>query len=188
MLKTPGQPSKVAQKSLTSLPADLLFQLATQSMATVNVVLAALANPAAPQNDFFHKALVGALAPRAPDLAQSLTGHNVVNAIVDIPSRGKERSVPFHLKQTVMASLADHEAALRESWFGRSVWRTWKGDKWKTRRSDWVKWAKEVDGPGDETTLKPWEKRKLEQQRGGQPRPQPRKERQEKVEVEEDGE
>ncbi|WYZ34193.1 hypothetical protein EsH8_I_000469 [Colletotrichum jinshuiense] len=176
MLKTPGNPSKVAQKSLIALPSELLVQLATTSAATMTVLTTALANPAAPQNEFFHKSLVSALAPHVAELAQSQFGHNIVNAIIEIPSRGKERSVPFHVKQTIISSLAEHEKTLRDSWTGRSVWRTWKGDMWKTRRSDWVKWAKEVDGPAEELKLKPWERRKLEQQQRGQPPRQPQRE------------
>ncbi|GKT55713.1 rRNA processing protein [Colletotrichum tofieldiae] len=174
MLKTPGNPSKVAQKSLVAMPPDLLVKLATTAMASMTVLTTALASPAAPQNEFFHKALVGALAPHVAELAQSQFGHNVVNAIIEVPSRGKDRSIPFHVKQTIISSLAEHERTLRDSWMGRSVWRTWKGDMWKTRRSDWVKWAKEVDGPAEETKLKPWERRKLEQQRGPQPRQLPK--------------
>ncbi|TQN71140.1 Nucleolar protein 9 [Colletotrichum shisoi] len=174
MLKTPGNPTKVAQKSLAAVPADLLVKLATTAMASMTVLTTALASPAAPQNEFFHKALVGALAPHVAELAQSQFGHNVVNAIIEVPSRGKDRSIPFHVKQTIISTLAEHERTLRDSWTGRSVWRTWKGDMWKTRRSDWVKWAKEVDGPAEETKLKPWERRKLEQQRGPQPRQLPR--------------
>ncbi|KAF6827631.1 putative pumilio-family RNA binding repeat domain-containing protein [Colletotrichum plurivorum] len=187
MLKTPGNATKVAQKSLMALPADLLVQLATRSMATVNVLQTALAAPAAPQNEIFHRVLVAALAPHVAELAQSQNGHNVVNAIVEIPSRGKDRAVPFHVKQTIMATLGDHEPTLRDSWMGRSVWRTWKGDMWKTRRSDWSRWIKEVDGPAEEAKLKPWERRKLEQQqKGQQPRPQPREKKE--AAVEQDGE
>ncbi|GJC91621.1 pumilio-family RNA binding repeat domain-containing protein [Colletotrichum higginsianum] len=166
MLKTPGNPTKVAQKSLAAVPADLLVKLATTAMASMT--------PRGPQNEFFHKTLVGALAPHVAELAQSQFGHNVVNAIIEVPSRGKDRSIPFHVKQTIISTLAEHERTLRDSWTGRSVWRTWKGDMWKSRRSDWVKWAKEVDGPAEETKLKPWERRKLEQQRGPQPRQLPR--------------
>ncbi|KAK0376329.1 pumilio-family RNA binding repeat domain-containing protein [Colletotrichum limetticola] len=171
MLKTSGNPVKVAQKSLLATPPDLLVKLATTSMASMTVLTTALATPAAPQNEFFHKALVGAIAPHAAELAQSQFGHNVVLAIIEVPSRGTDRSIPFHVKQTIIGALAEHERALRDSWMGRSVWRTWKGDMWKTRRSDWVKWAKEVDGPAEETKLKPWERRKLDQQKGLQPRP-----------------
>ncbi|KAK1989837.1 pumilio-family RNA binding repeat domain-containing protein [Colletotrichum falcatum] len=175
MLKTPGNASKVAQKSLAALPPDLLVKLATTAAASANVLTTALASPAAPQNDFFHKALVGALAPHAAELAQSQFGHNVVSAVVEVPSRGgADRSVPFHVKQTIVASLAAHERALRDSWTGRSVWRAWKGDMWKTRRSDWVKWAKEVDGPAEEARPKPWERRRMEQQKGPQPRQPPK--------------
>ncbi|PTB77449.1 hypothetical protein M440DRAFT_1390763 [Trichoderma longibrachiatum ATCC 18648] len=72
-------------------------------------------------------------------------GHNLVNAIAEIPSKGKDWSIPQHIKDKVMTALAAHESQLRESWMGRSVWRTWKGDMWKTRRFDWKNWMKELD-------------------------------------------
>ncbi|KAL9943405.1 Nucleolar protein 9 [Verticillium nonalfalfae] len=157
MLATPGSAAKASQGSLSSLTTDQLFELATRSMPHVAVLTTALAQPGA--TPVFHKALVGRLAPRAAELALTQFGHNAVNAIIAVGS------VPFHVKGTIMAALAAREGEMRESWMGRSVWRTWKGDMWKTRHADWVRWAKEVDGGSagaggaeGEVKLKPWEK------------------------------
>ncbi|KAK7745874.1 Nucleolar protein 9 [Cytospora paraplurivora] len=149
LLSIPGSPARAAQASLLSLSAEQLFHLATSTTPSMVVVRTALSSPAEVTN--FHKALVTRLAPRVPELAQSQSGHNVVNAIVAIPSKaggpeGRAAGViPFHLKETVMARLGGDEKTLRDSWTGRSVWRAWKGDQWKFRRGDWVRFVKEVD-------------------------------------------
>ncbi|ROW15666.1 hypothetical protein VPNG_02114 [Cytospora leucostoma] len=149
LLSIPGTPAKTTQASLLSLTSDQLFHLATSTTPSMIVIKTALSSPAGVPN--FHKALVTKLAPRALELAQSQIGHNVVNAVVAIPSKaggGPEPQagvIPFHLKETVMSRLGGDEKALRDSWTGRSVWRTWKGDQWKFRRGDWVRFVKEVD-------------------------------------------
>ncbi|KAH6663768.1 hypothetical protein EV126DRAFT_507261, partial [Verticillium dahliae] len=123
MLATPGSAAKASQGSLSSLTTDQLFELATRSMPHVAVLTTALAQPGA--TPVFHKALVGRLAPRAADPRPHPVRHNA---------------------RPIMAALAAREGEMRESWMGRSVWRTWKGDVWKTRHADWVRWAKEVEG------------------------------------------
>ncbi|KAF3763859.1 hypothetical protein M406DRAFT_95399 [Cryphonectria parasitica EP155] len=149
LLHIPGAPAKAIQMSLLSLSGDQLFHLATSTTPSMIVIKTALSSPAQTPN--FHKALVTKLAPKAIDLAHSQIGHNVVNAIVSIPSKARPTSnaqtgvVPFHVKETMMTTLAGNEKQLRETWTGRSVWRTWKGDQWKFRRSDWIRYAKEVD-------------------------------------------
>ncbi|TPX18161.1 uncharacterized protein E0L32_002670 [Thyridium curvatum] len=142
-----GSPQKAIQKSLLALSSDDILKLAT-APATANVLVKALETPS--QNPVFHKSLVAALMPHAVALAASQQGHNVLNAVIAAPSRGGGDSgggiaVPFHLKEAVMARLGAQEKGLRDSWTGRSVWRSWRGDLWKNRRSDWVRWAKEVD-------------------------------------------
>ncbi|ROT35741.1 pumilio-family RNA binding repeat domain-containing protein [Sodiomyces alkalinus F11] len=163
MLATPVAPAKAAQASLLALSPEQLFDLATRSPASAGILTAALAHPS-PQNPIFHKALVANLIPRIGELADSQPGHTVVNAIVAVPSRGKDRAVPFHMKQNIMGKLAEREWQLRESWTGRNVWRTWKGDMWKTRPADWARWAKEVDGEV-EAKPKPWELLREKQQK-----------------------
>ncbi|CVK89339.1 probable Nucleolar protein 9 [Fusarium mangiferae] len=142
LLSIPG-PTKGVQESLLALEPQTLVRLATTSMPTVTVLTTALATPSS--NPAFHKSIASAILPHTHELAISQFGHNLINAIVEVPSKGKERSIPFHMKEAFMARLGDHEAELRDSWMGRSVWRNWKGDMWKTRRGDWKLWMREVD-------------------------------------------
>lgn len=163
LLSIPG-PAKGVQESLLALSPELLVKLATTSMPTVTVLTTALAIPS--NNPAFHKSIVNTILPHISELATSQFGHNLIVAIVEVPSKGKERSVPFHMKEAVMAKLGQHESELRESWMGRSVWRSWKGDMWKTRRGDWKAWMREVDvqpekpAPGPQKGMKEGDKSK----------------------------
>ncbi|PNY27259.1 Nucleolar protein 9 [Tolypocladium capitatum] len=141
-------PSKGVQEAILALPGDLFIRLATASMPTVTLLTTALSTPSA--NSLFQKSIVSTVTPHTSELATSQFGHNLVNAIAEVPSKGKDLSVPAHMKEAIMQQLGAHEAQLRESWMGRSVWRTWKGDMWKTRRGDWKVWMKEVDVPQKE--------------------------------------
>ncbi|KAL7960662.1 armadillo-type protein [Trichoderma compactum] len=136
-------PSKGVQESILALPSDLVLRLANTSLPTVTVLTTAVNTPST--NSIFQKSLINTLMPHIPDLATSQYGHNLINAIAEIPSKGKDWSIPQHMKDRIMAALGAHESQLRESWMGRSVWRTWKGDVWKTRRFDWKSWMKELD-------------------------------------------
>ncbi|TFB07246.1 Nucleolar protein 9 [Trichoderma ghanense] len=142
LLSIPG-PSKAVHESILALPSDLVLRLANTSLPTVTLLTTAINTPSS--NSVFQKGLVNTLMPHMSDLATSQYGHNLVNAIAEIPSKGKDWSIPQHIKDKVMTALAAHESQLRESWMGRSVWRTWKGDMWKTRRFDWKSWMKELD-------------------------------------------
>ncbi|EHK23509.1 uncharacterized protein TRIVIDRAFT_12335, partial [Trichoderma virens Gv29-8] len=136
-------PAKGVQESILALPSDLVLRLANTSLPTVTVLTTAIATPST--NSTFQKGLINTLMPHIPDLATSQYGHNLINAIAEIPSKGKDWSIPQHMKDKIMTALGAHESQLRESWMGRSVWRTWKGDMWKTRRFDWKSWMKELD-------------------------------------------
>lgn len=147
LLEISGTPSKVIQTSLLSLTPEQLNHLATSTTPAMIVLTTALASP--PQVPNFHKALVTKLSPKVVDLAGSQMGHNVVNSIIAIPSKASPDMatgvIPFHAKEAIMTNLARSEKQLRDTWMGRNVWRTWKGDLWKFRRADWVRFAKEVD-------------------------------------------
>ncbi|ODA75966.1 hypothetical protein RJ55_08607 [Drechmeria coniospora] len=147
LLSIPG-PSKAVHESILALSSDQLIRLATTSMPTVTLLTTAMTTPSA--NSLFQKSIVGTISARTAELAVSQFGHNLVVAVAGVPSKGKDLSVPYHLKEAMMNRLGSHEAELRESWMGRSVWRNWKGDTWKTRRGDWKVWMREVDGPPQE--------------------------------------
>lgn len=182
LLSIPG-PTKGVQESLLALEPSVLVRLATTSMPTVTVLATALATPSS--NPAFHKSIVSSLLPHIHELAVQQFGHNLVNAIAEVPSKGKERSVPFHMKEAIMGRLGEHEAELRDSWMGRSVWRSWKGDMWKTRRGDWKVWMREVDAHVESSL--PQRGRAAEKQQTARDRPSKKEEPivEDKMEVDE---
>lgn len=162
LLSIPGLPRKSIQTSIHNLPAEVLVSLATSSGPTAHVLLAAFSNPS--EDKIFHKRLVATLVPHTMELAQSQYGSKVLSSIIHIPSRSEGFMLPFHIKEQIMMQLGQHEAELRETFEGRKVWRAWQGDMCKTRRVDWIAWAKEVDSQSGETTAVelPWQKKKAD--------------------------
>ncbi|PHH75897.1 hypothetical protein CDD80_1983 [Ophiocordyceps camponoti-rufipedis] len=140
ILAIPG-PAKGVHEALMAVGEDALLKLAMASMPTVTILTDALSTPST--NSCFQKALVATMTKHVTELATSQFGHNLVKAVASVPSKGKDLSVPYHVKEVFMDRLGASEAQLRESWMGRSVWRSWKGDLWKTRRGDWRAWMRE---------------------------------------------
>lgn len=143
MLAIPESPRKAAQSSISALSEEQILELATSSGPTSHVIVGALKTPS--QKKIFHKALVAALRPHVMELANSEHGNKVLSAIIAVPSRSDGISLPFHIKEYFIMELGQHEQELRDSFIGRRIWRNWKGDLWKTRRVEWIAWAKEVD-------------------------------------------
>ncbi|KAG6072645.1 Nucleolar protein 9 [Claviceps sp. LM218 group G6] len=141
-------PHKAVHESLLALPPSHLVLLATTSFPTVTLLTTALRTPSA--NAVFQKSLVSRLSPHMGSLSTSQFGHNLVKALAEMPVRGKDLSIPLHVKEGIMQGLAGQEATLRDSWMGRSVWRSWKGDVWKTRSMEWKAWMREMEGVGEE--------------------------------------
>ncbi|KAI1361846.1 pumilio-family RNA binding repeat domain-containing protein [Xylaria arbuscula] len=143
MLAIPESPRKAVQASIAALSEEQILELATSSGPTSHVIVDALATPS--HNKIFHKALVAALRPHVMELANSEHGNKVLSAIISVPSRSDGISLPFHIKESIITELGQHEQELRDSFIGRRIWRNWKGDLWRNRRVDWIAWAKEVD-------------------------------------------
>ncbi|KAI1350399.1 pumilio-family RNA binding repeat domain-containing protein [Xylaria sp. FL0043] len=143
MLAIPESPRKAIQASIAALSEEQVLELATSSAPTSHVIVDALSTPS--QDKIFHKALVASLRPHVMELANSEHGNKVLSAIIAMPSRSEGISLPFHIKESIMTELGQHEQELRDSFIGRRIWRNWKGDLWRNRRVDWIAWAKEVD-------------------------------------------
>ncbi|KAI0965603.1 pumilio-family RNA binding repeat domain-containing protein [Xylaria arbuscula] len=143
LLAIPESSRKAIQASIAALSEEQVLELATSSAPTSHVIMDALSTPS--QNKIFHKALVSSLRPHVMKLADSEHGNKVLSAIIAVPSRSEGISLPFHIKESIMTELGQHEQDLRDSFIGRRIWRNWKGDLWRNRRVDWIAWAKEVD-------------------------------------------
>ncbi|KAL1891197.1 Nucleolar protein 9 [Sporothrix stenoceras] len=183
MLAIPGGPASAVQAALLDVSDTELAALANSYPAGARVVMAALQSTpslrGAAARIPLNKQLVARLVPHCMELATSPVGHVVLVAIVQTPSRtgpakmpgtaaptgdGEgappavavgELSLPFHLKDTLIASLANNEDTLRQTWCGRAVWRAWKGDLWRTRRSEWVHFAKAGEPEGLKLSVAP---------------------------------
>ncbi|KAG5993877.1 hypothetical protein E4U43_003372 [Claviceps pusilla] len=143
ILSIPG-PHKAVHESLLALSPSHLVLLATTSFPTVTLLTTALTTPST--NAVFQKSLVSLLTPHLSELSTSQFGHNLLTTLAEMPTRGKDLSIPFHIKESIMQTLGQRESDLRATWMGRSVWRAWRGDTWKTRTTDWRTWMKEMDG------------------------------------------
>ncbi|KAI0127885.1 pumilio-family RNA binding repeat domain-containing protein [Xylariales sp. AK1849] len=157
LLSIRGPPSNAIQASLLALPPELLLNLAMSSAPTAHVLTAAFSTPS--QNKAFHKVLVACLMKDTMALALSEHGSKTLSSVVSIPSKSDGFNLPFHLKEQIMNVLGQHEQELRDSFEGRRVWRAWKGDIWKTRRTEWISWAKEVDAQPDQMDIPFWKKK-----------------------------
>ncbi len=173
MLAIPRAPSSAVQAALAAVDGGQLAALATQSAAGARVLVAALQSPQQRRGGSsaarvpLNKQLVARLVPHCMALALSVPGHIVLEAIVGTPSRTETEdaeqsvapagpaSLPFHLKDALIAQLAGHEDELRQSRPGRSVWRAWKGDLWRHRRSEWVHFAKAGEPEGLQVATAP---------------------------------
>ncbi|KAI1339872.1 ARM repeat-containing protein [Xylariaceae sp. FL0016] len=154
LLSIPGLPRKVVQTSISDLSDQQILELATSTAPTSHVLVNALTTIA--KDKIFHKALVAKLRPHAMKLALSDNGNKVISSIVTTPSKGNGIVVPFHVKEQIMTQLGENEQELRDSFEGRKVWRSWKGDLWRNRRTDWIAWVKEFDPtPTTTTTNRP---------------------------------
>lgn len=142
LLSIRGRPAQAVQTSLLSLSEDQVLRMVTLSAQTAAVLTTALSTTARNRN--FHRALVALMLPSVQDMALSQHGHAVLNVVATLScQKESDITVSFHLKESVMVKLGAMEQDLRGTWAGRNVWKAWKGDMWRTRRSDWAWWARE---------------------------------------------
>ncbi|KAL8684718.1 MAG: hypothetical protein Q9224_006171, partial [Gallowayella concinna] len=76
------------------------------------------------------------IMPRLADMTEDLATHPVASHVVDKFWDGTEGLV--FIRQKIAERLLRSETTLRESVPGRAVWRNWRMDNYKTRRSDWM--------------------------------------------------
>ncbi|KAG5985357.1 hypothetical protein E4U55_004581 [Claviceps digitariae] len=143
-------PHKAVHESLLALPPSHLVLLATTSLPTVTLLTTALTTPST--NAVFQKSLVSLLTPHLGELSTTQFGHNLLTTLAEMPTRGKDLSIPFHIKESMMRTLAARESDLRATWMGRNVWRAWRGDTWKARNMDWRTWMKDMTDPSATNT------------------------------------
>ncbi|EFX04094.1 rRNA processing protein [Grosmannia clavigera kw1407] len=176
MQAIPGPPAQAVQKSLLALSSEQLAHLATATTASAAIVITAIAATNSDSHSRSQapvvKQLVARLVPAYLQLATSPSGHAVLVAIVQRPSRVADASagasggtpagafvahleLPFHLKEAFVSQLSTQEDTLRACWPGRVVWRAWRIDLWRSRRADWIRWSKAGEPEGLQKSTAP---------------------------------
>ena len=138
MLKVPGPANSFIINSLLDAPDAMLFVVAKDRSAT-HVLQLALAP--SPESLTFRRKILPRFYGSLGELATDANGSRVVDTLWSA-TQGL-----YFMKERFANELCDNEAALRESFYGRNVWRNWQMDLFNRRRRDWTASAKGLDAP-----------------------------------------
>lgn len=141
LLQTPTTFPLVHQ-SLLHLPITTLLTLAKSPTAS-RILQAALTSPFSTPSS--NRQLIPKIYTHIAELAMHISGSHLIDALWSA-THGSH-----FVKERVAAELADAEPLLRESRFGRVVWRNWKMDLYTRRRGEWQAVAKEGVGEKERT-------------------------------------
>ena len=115
--------------SLLRLGTTLTLNLARDSVAS-RTLQAALKSPNA--SVIFRRKIIQQFYGHIGELALDPAGSHLIDAVWQ-----GTHGLAF-IRERIAEELAENEAALRESFVGRAVWRNWHMDLYRRRRSDWV--------------------------------------------------
>lgn len=135
MLQAPGI-SAIVQDSLIGLESKTLVAMC-QDPASSRVIQKALAPTAA--NLQFRRRFVPRFYEHIATIAQDLTGSYVADALWSATD-----GLHF-MKEKLAQELSNHEKPIRESPFGRNVWRNWVMDTFHRRPGEWKALARGQD-------------------------------------------
>ncbi|POS83413.1 hypothetical protein EPUL_003453 [Erysiphe pulchra] len=162
MLMLPGSPSELIQAALISLPPQILLSLSLYT-PTSHIIQSAL-SPTLPVH--FRRKLINLLFfsfnNSSTDeqnpiirLCLSSVGSHVLDALLictispssflplsDSKTITYSTTPLFTYAERISSVLVTHEHEIRNSFYGRIVWRNWSLDLFKRLRSDWVRKVK----------------------------------------------
>ena len=141
ILKTPKL-SQLLHESLLATSPDLILLFCKEPSAS-RVIQAALQPDISPIS--FRRQFVPQLIEHILGLATDVSGSHVVDALWD-------GTTDLHfMKERIAWTLQEHEAELRDSRYGRVVWRNWSMDLFQRRKAEWQTLAKgKQEGAGDQ--------------------------------------
>jgi nucleolar protein 9 len=135
LLRAPSVSTLFEQSILDTDTTTLVSMAKDPSASRVLQVAVASTSPTA-----FRKQLIPKFHAHISELAIDQSGSYFVEALWD-----GTKGLHF-LKERLATELAKHESKMRESVYGRNVWRNWSMDLYTRRRGEWAAKAKGVDG------------------------------------------
>jgi len=137
MVNVPGHMSKLVFESLAQLGTPLSLTLARDPIASRTLQAAFKSENA---SVIFRRKMIQKFYGHVGELALDPAGSHVIDSIWE-----GTHGLAF-IRERIAEELAENEAAMRESFVGRAVWRNWQMDLYKRRRGDWVKAARWTAG------------------------------------------
>ncbi|QIX00334.1 hypothetical protein AMS68_005851 [Peltaster fructicola] len=133
MLIVPGALSALILDALVTLDSKTLLDMSCDPIVS-RTVQAALTSKSS--SIITTRKLVQHFYGQIGDMALDKAASHVVDCIWE-----GTHGLAF-IRERIAEELAENEAQLRDSPFGRAVWKNWKMDMYKRRRADWVKQSK----------------------------------------------
>lgn len=135
MLRT-SQLCDLVQESILAQPDSMLLQLAKSPVAS-RVIQVALTSEKSSSK--FLRQIVPKFNGMVSDLALDASGSHVVDALW-VATNGSH-----FMKERVAQALQSNESRLRDSIYGRTVWKNWHMDLYQRRPREWQATAKGLD-------------------------------------------
>lgn len=129
MLLVPGALSGLVLDALIGLPSETLFTMSKDPIVSRTLQAAITAHTA---TIITVRKLVQHFYGHIGEMALNKAASHVVDCIWE-----GTHGLAF-IRERIAEELAENESQLRESPCGRAVWKNWKMDMYKRRRSDWV--------------------------------------------------
>lgn len=133
MLRVPGALSSLVLDSLVQLSLPILMQIAKDPIAS-RTVQAALTTETA--SIIQRRKLIQLYYGHIGEMALDRNASHIVDCIWE-----GTHGLAF-IRERIAEELAENETHLRDSPYGRAVWKNWKMDIYKHRRHDWIRQSK----------------------------------------------
>lgn len=148
MLRVPGSMSGLIHSGLLAVPAPTIIKIAKDPIAS-HVLQDALSLPTSTIQ--FRRQIMPRFFGNMSDLALDASGSHVADVLW---SATKDL---IFVKERLATEMVESEHDLRDSFFGRAVWRNWSMDLYKRRRGYWISKAKGLEdgSPASEEGKKP---------------------------------
>ncbi|OJD35670.1 rrna processing protein [Diplodia corticola] len=159
MLAVDGPLSALVFDSLARLGTPLALNVARSASAS-RALQGALTSPIA--TIIFRRKMIQQFYGHIGEMALDPSASHVIDAIWQ-----GTHGLAF-IRERIAEELAENEAALRESFVGRKVWRNWKMDLYKRHRSEWVSQSRNNAGDG---AFVPFPENGADKKKGRGPKP-----------------
>jgi nucleolar protein 9 len=137
MVAVPGRLGDLVFDAFARLGESLSLKIAKDSTASRALQAALTADHA---TIIFRRKMIQQFYGHAAEMALDPSASHVIDAVWN-----GTQGLAF-IRERIAEELAENEAALRESFVGRAVWKNWQMDLYKRRRADWVKKSRNTAG------------------------------------------